>query len=109
MNISITPGKAPFHYGLFFCAVRYLIGEPIRKTNLGGEGYYDYWWEVNAKFKKGSIDKSIDPATTVMGWMKCFNLKWPESRCDIAKWEEAPDSDKVYFRITVEHDVPKEP
>ncbi len=106
MNVVIKPGQAPFHYGLFFGAVRQFLGEPTHKTDMGGSGYYDYYWEMTPEFKQILRHEQI--RASIGEWMKCFDLQWPESRCDIAKWPNSPDQNKEYFRITISCPVPKE-
>ena len=103
-SIPLVPGKAPFHYGLFFNAVKYLLGEPVHKQNSGFDGYYDYFWEFHDKESRKKIN---DAFNGIRDMMKCFNLQFPESRCDIAKWDIAPDADREYLRITIQHEVKK--
>lgn len=101
-SIPLVLGKAPFHAGLFFGAVRSLIGEPDRKQNHGFDGYYDYLWELSNTQREDEISAVFDD---IRSMMKCFDLQFPESRCDVAKWEETPKPDCEYLRITIHHEV----
>ncbi len=85
MNITITPGKAPFHAGLFFSAVRHLLGEPDHKADMGFDGANIWSYELK---DKGRAKKIADAYPAILEWMKCFDLKYPESYCQIAKWGE---------------------
>jgi hypothetical protein len=99
MPVTILPGKAPFHHGLFFSAVRHHLGEPTAKSDMGDSGFYDYFWEMTPEIKQTIRDRWLMRA--IRDWMRCFDMEWPESRCDIGKWRNSPNAETEYFRITV--------
>lgn len=78
MNITIVPGKAPFHAGLFFSAVRHLLGEPDHKSDMGFNGANIWSYELKDKERTKKI---TDAFPVILEWMKCFDLKYPESYC----------------------------
>ena len=107
IQVVILPGKAPFHAGLFFSAVRHLLGEPDRKMDAGFDGVYIWGYDLNTKDRERQI---TDAYPGIVGFMKCFDLLYPESICEIAKWGDQgkkPECDSLHIRI--QHPVPKRP
>ncbi len=88
MNITITPGKAPFHAGLFFSAVRHQLGEPDFKVDAGYDGGNIWSYLLNSPERKKQLEAAVG---FIQGWMKCFDLDYPESYCQIAKWRTGQD------------------
>lgn len=98
--------KIPFDYGLFFCAVTNLLGEPVRKTDLmNRKSFCDWYWEIPKDKTKKKEFNSVLP--DIVKWMKYFDIDFPESRCDIAKWETSPKPNITYLRITIVYNRPK--
>ena len=101
---ALVLGKAPFNYGLFSSAVIGLLGEAARESCDFGGGHHDWCWEIKGRPKRKEMGAHFQE---IQDWMKCFDLLWPGSRCDIARWEHSPDPEKLYLRITVRHKVEK--
>lgn len=102
MNEIHGQAKVPFNSSLFFNAVERMLGEPVKHTDLfDKKSYQDYFWEV----PKGreSKKKFFDEIPKIGEWLKLFNIEFPGSRCDVAKWDDSPKPNTLYFRITISY------
>lgn len=102
MSSTASPVKIPFDYGLFFCAVKNLLGEPVRQTDLTDKnGYYDWYWEFpKDRVKKTEVTSNMHD---IAKWINYFDVHFPGSRCDVARWDESPNPKLLYLRITILH------
>jgi len=99
MKIVMLPAKIPFDFSLFFGAVKNLLGEETKKENRIQSGHYDYIWEVTEENSR----RIQECAGHIQRWMKYFDITFPESRCDIAVWNDSLCDGKQCLRITIHH------
>lgn len=97
MDEHLVSNKIPFDPELFFGAAESLLGKPVKKITR--ETYYDYFWKTpDDKQAQKDFFTNVE---RIKKWIKLFEIEFPESRCDVAKWAECPDQSVPYFRVTV--------
>ena len=71
--------KIPFNFGLFFHALKGLVGrEPDRKVLRGYDGYYEFIYEAQNDQERISF---LEAKNVVAGWLDLFDITLG-SRCE---------------------------
>jgi|GEM_PF-1781346 len=72
--------KIPFNFGLFFHALKGLVGrEPDRKVLQGFDGYYQFIYEAQNNQERTTL---LEAKNVVTGWLDLFDITFSGSRCE---------------------------
>ncbi len=86
-----------FHYGLFSSAMVQLLGrDPDIPIRMGFDGFYHFVYKPK---NKEEAEKFAGDACTLREWLRTFNLRWPDSKCEFGTRRTDPFAKDLVLEI----------